>query len=85
MFSGVDSGAYKFRIGNPAGNRVTWDGTNLNVISPGLTLLDGVATFSGGLNVASGVSGARMEIKNNVIKVFDSSGVLRVKLGDLSA
>jgi hypothetical protein len=42
-------------------------------------------TFTGGLNVASAASGARMEIKNNVIKVFDSNGVLRVKLGDLSA
>jgi len=41
-------------------------------------------TFSGGLNVKSAASGARMEIKNNVIKVFDSAGTLRVQLGDLS-
>jgi hypothetical protein len=42
-------------------------------------------TFTGGLNVKSATSGARMEIKNNVIKVFDANGVLRVKIGDLSA
>ena len=44
----------------------------------------GDATFGGTLSVASGTTGARMEIKNNVIKVYDSNNVLRVKLGDLS-
>jgi hypothetical protein len=42
-------------------------------------------TFTGGLDVKSASSGARMEIKNNVIKVFDAAGVLRVQIGDLSA
>jgi hypothetical protein len=51
------------------------NGTNLAVVN---------GSFSGALNVASATSGARMEIKNNVIKVFDSNGVLRVQLGDLS-
>jgi hypothetical protein len=35
--------------------------------------------------VRSATSGARVEMAENVIKVYDSSGVLRVKLGDLSA
>lgn len=35
--------------------------------------------------IRSGTSGARLEVRNNVIKVYDASGVLRVKLGDLSA
>ena len=43
------------------------------------------ATFSGQLDVKSSASGARMEIKNNVIKVFDAAGNIRVKIGDLSA
>ncbi len=43
------------------------------------------ATFRGTLSIKSGASGARMETTNSVIKVFDSSGTLRVKLGDLSA
>ena len=42
-------------------------------------------TFNGILDVKSATSGARMEIKNNVIKVYDSSGVLRVQIGDLAA
>lgn len=41
-------------------------------------------TFRGSLNVKSGTTGARTEITNSVIKVYDSSGTLRVKLGDLS-
>lgn len=41
--------------------------------------------FLGDLDVKSAASGARMEIKNSVIKVFDSAGVKRVQLGDLSA
>ena len=43
------------------------------------------ATFRGNLNVKSSSSGARTEINNSVIKVYDSNGVLRVKLGDLNA
>ena len=43
------------------------------------------ATFRGTVDVKSSDSGARMEIKNNVIKVYDAAGVLRVKIGDLSA
>lgn len=45
----------------------------------------GNASFGGTLNVSSAASGARMEIKNNVIKVFDSTGALRVQIGDLAA
>jgi hypothetical protein len=36
-------------------------------------------------SVKSAPTGARMEMDNQVIKVYDSSGVLRVKLGNLSA
>jgi hypothetical protein len=43
------------------------------------------ATFRGTIDLKSAASGARMELKNNVIKVFDANGTLRVKLGDLSA
>ena len=42
-------------------------------------------TFRGTLDVKSAVSGARLEVKNNVIKVFDSAGTLRVQIGDLTA
>lgn len=44
-----------------------------------------VVDTNGNTVISSGSSGARMEIKNNVIKVFDNNGVLRVKIGDLAA
>ena len=43
------------------------------------------ATFRGSLDVKSSSSGARLEMKNNYIKVYDTGGVLRVRIGDLSA
>lgn len=36
-------------------------------------------------NVKSAASGARMELNNRAIKIYDASGTLRVKIGDLSA
>jgi len=42
-------------------------------------------TFRGQINVKSSTSGERMEIRNSVIKIFDASGVVRVKIGDLDA
>jgi hypothetical protein len=41
--------------------------------------------LAGSIDVKSAASGARMEIKNNFVKVFDENGVLRIQLGDLSA
>jgi hypothetical protein len=43
------------------------------------------AVFRGTIDVKSAASGARLEIKNNVIKVIDASGVVRAKIGDLTA
>lgn len=53
------------------------DADRLNV-----TQLDAISATIGTLRTAT--SGARTEIKDNVIKVYDSSNVLRVKIGDLS-
>lgn len=85
FFSGVSGGTYNWRVGDPTGNQIAWDGSNLKVQSPKFTLDGGNATFGGTLDVKSAESGARMEIKNNVIKVFDASGVVRIQIGDLSA
>ena len=40
---------------------------------------------NGGLELNGVAGGGRMEVKDNVIKVFDASGRLRVQLGDLRA
>ena len=44
-----------------------------------------IVDSSGNVTIQSGTSGARLQVYNNVIKVYDSGGTLRVKLGDLSA
>ena len=40
---------------------------------------------NGGLTLNGSSSSGRMEVRDNVIKVFDSAGLLRVQLGDLTA
>ncbi len=37
-WTGLHSGAYKFRVGTTAGNRIVWDGTNLTVVSEALSI-----------------------------------------------
>ena len=43
------------------------------------------ATVTGNLNIGSNLSGEHTEITDDVIKVFDTNGFLRVKLGNLGA
>lgn len=44
-----------------------------------------IVDSSGNTTIQNATTGARLFIANNVIKVFDASGVLRVQIGDLSA
>jgi hypothetical protein len=49
VWMGNDSGTYKFRVGNPSGNRLTWDGSTLSVVGNG----SGLTSISGG-NITTG-------------------------------
>ena len=53
--------------------------------SDGTAEFNSGTTFRGTLNVKSAASGARQEITNSYIKIFDTGNVKRVQLGDLSA
>jgi len=80
-------------------NAVTVNSSTINSTTLNTTTLNSATINSGSINIASkftvdtsgnvqilsGTSGARLLIQNNVIKVYDSSGTLRVQLGDLSA
>jgi hypothetical protein len=44
-----------------------------------------IVDAAGNTTIQNATTGARLFIANNVIKVFDASGVLRVQIGDLSA
>lgn len=59
-------------------------GTGWYIDKDGTGSFGGNISFFGSLNVKSGSSGARTEITNSVIKVFDASGTVRVKIGDLA-
>jgi len=69
---------------------VTMQSTNYSAGTSGWNISkDGNAefnsgTFRGTLNVKSATSGARMEMTNSTLRVYDSAGTLRVKIGDLS-
>lgn len=79
---GVHLSPLGLMIGNPSTGsffKVTDVG---DISSPSFNTTAGVATYSGKLNVV-GPGTAHMEITDNVIKVFDASGVCRVKIGNL--
>lgn len=88
FWMGYKDATYKFSIGNGT-NSLTWDGAALNIkgnlIAGSIQLGTGFsASSSGAITIKSGTSGERVEIYNDVIKVFDSTGTLRVKLGNLA-
>lgn len=60
---------------------------NLGTVTAGALNIAGkfIVDSDGAVTIQNATSGARLQMYNNVIKVYDSSGVLRVKLGDLSA
>lgn len=60
-------------IGAVTAGSIDIGGGKFSVASDGTTIIRNATT------------GARLEVRSNVIKVYDASGVLRVKLGDLSA
>jgi len=85
MWSGYDAGVYKMRVGNPAGGRVEWNGTNLSILGAELNVNNlFTVNTSGTVLIRNAATGARLEVTNNVIRVYDAAGVLRVKIGDLS-
>lgn len=89
-WQGYHMGTYKMSIAGASGNKFTYDGTNVSfegAINAGSININNRFTVStaGAVSITSAASGARLEIKNNVIKVFDSAGTLRVRIGDLSA
>lgn len=87
---GYHSTAYKMSIGNASGQKLVWDGTNLTFtgqMTAGSININNRFTVNtaGAVSISSASTGARLEIANNVIKVFDASGVKRVQIGNLLA
>lgn len=80
------AGAYQWRVGDPAGSRIEWDGANFNLVSPQLTIANGNASFGGSLNAASGtfsgaLSGATGTFSGTLAAgVLDSAAFDSIKL-----
>lgn len=68
-----------FTAGSITGDKLAAGSVTADKLS--VTSLSAVTANVGLLRTAT--TGARMEIENNVIRVYDASGVLRVKLGNL--
>ena len=60
--------------------------TDMGAITAGSLSINNLFTVdsSGNCTIKNATTGARLEIKNNVIKVYDASNVVRVQIGDLS-
>jgi hypothetical protein len=60
--------------------------SDLGAITAGSLSINNLFTVdsSGNCTIKNAATGARLEIKNNVIKVYDASNVVRVQIGDLS-
>lgn len=72
LFAGLDAGTYKFRVGNPSGNRLQWTGSALNIVGAitgstisGSTITVNTAALSGTTMTGSGA-------------VFNSSGTFAI-------
>lgn len=95
VFLGYDttvsnSTKYAFGVGDAA-SHMYWNadtGLQISGAITGGSISIGTNKFSvdsdGNVSIKSGTTGGRLEIQNDVIKVYDASNVLRVKIGNLS-
>jgi sulfur carrier protein ThiS len=89
FFLGYSDAAYKFSVGNSTAG-LTWDGAAMTIkgafTGGSIAIGTGFSVdATGNVTIKSAATGARLEIKNNVIKVYDETDTLRVKIGDLLA
>ncbi len=58
IWADYNAGTPRFRVGNPAGNRITWDGTTLSIVGNG----SGITSIDGG-NITTGtVTAAKLNV-----------------------
>lgn len=70
------AGTYQWRVGNPVGNRIGWDGTNISIVTPQLTISNGNASFSGSLNAANGIFSGSLQAATGTFSGTLAAGVL---------
>lgn len=88
FWQGYHMGTYKVSFGNST-NGFTWDGSALTINGGTINIVGGsininnrfTVSSSGAVSISSASSGARTEITNSLVQVYDGSGVLRVRMG----
>jgi len=77
FFLGYESGAYRFSIGNPSGQYITWDGSSLEVngtLAPNIVTLSSI--LDGAVSELKLAAGAVTAAKTNLAAIDDSTGEL---------
>jgi hypothetical protein len=82
FFLGSPGGNPRFSIGNSAGNKMTWDGTTLNIVGTITGTLTGSisssATITGGI-LRTATTGNRIEISSSNIDVYGQTSKINYK------
>jgi hypothetical protein len=81
---GYSGAAYKFSLGDPAGNKLTWDGTNLNTVGGGTfsgALSAATGTFAGALSAATGTFAGSLSAATGTFGALTVASGGNVKMG----
>jgi hypothetical protein len=87
FFIGYSDGVYKLSIGNPAGNRIGWDGSGLTIIGSIATgtVINGAVTLSSGTALSTVESNASTALSNAATALANANSALSQLPGKLSS
>lgn len=71
-----NAGTPRFRIGNPAGNRMVWDGTTLTLVGNG----SGITSINGGNITASSITATQLAANSVTTTQLDANAVTADKI-----
>lgn len=77
VWAGLDSGAYKWRVGDPSGIRLQWNGTTVVVGDPSAEYI----TVAGSALELYQAGNKLAELASNALNIYDSSGNQRASYG----
>jgi hypothetical protein len=79
IFLGKDGSDYEFRVGNPAGEYIHWDGTAFEIKAESFTasnpVFDGIVTVEGGLGVQQHEFRSGTGSRGATYRLYDDAGV----------
>lgn len=92
IWMGNDGGIYRFRVGNPAGNRMTWDGSTLQIVGTIQALsgtiggwVIGSTALTGGAATLSSTGNLTLGSGSNVVRLSADNATHRLWVGNATA